>query len=65
LSAADLKDPRYEPGVSCPHCADGLTAEKKERLRERQRQVQLARERGKAHIGTQPQKTLQHDGPES
>ncbi len=53
LSSEDLEDPRYEPGVSCPHCADGLAPDKKERLRERQRQVQLARQRGESHIGIQ------------
>jgi UPF0176 protein len=36
----------YEHGVSCPHCADTLGEEKRERLRERMRQIELARQRG-------------------
>lgn len=38
--------PAYEHGVSCPHCIDDLTEEKRSRLRERMRQIELARERG-------------------
>ncbi len=41
----------YEEGVSCPHCHAGLTDERRERLRERQRQVVLARQRNERHIG--------------
>ena len=52
LSPEDRADPRYEPGVMCPHCADSLSEEKKGRLRERQKQVQLAHQRGQQHIGS-------------
>jgi UPF0176 protein len=41
----------YEEGVSCPHCHDRHTAERRERLMERERQIKLARSRGEAHIG--------------
>lgn len=54
LSREDLQSPHYEPGVSCPHCyADqhGTDAERRQRLRERHRQVQLAEKRGTQHIG--------------
>lgn len=54
LSPEDLKDPRYEAGVSCPQCADSLPPQKIARLRERQKQVQLARQRGETHIGSGP-----------
>ncbi len=37
--------PQYEFGVSCPNCADALTAEQIERAREKQRQLALAAER--------------------
>lgn len=36
----------YEEGVSCLHCMAVLTDEKRSRLRERMRQITLARERG-------------------
>ncbi len=41
----------FEEGVSCRHCAHERSEADRERLRERQRQIQLAEERGEAHIG--------------
>ena len=41
----------FKPGVSCPHCFDRHTQEKVERFAERERQMQLSRERGETHIG--------------
>lgn len=52
LSAEDRLDPRYEAGVACPHCADRLTEERGSRLRERHRQVLLARQEGRQHLGS-------------
>ena len=51
LSQAELESPDYREGVSCPRCIDELDAGRAERLEERRRQVQLARDRGAAHIG--------------
>ena len=51
LSPAELQSPLYTAGISCPHCYDLLTEEKKKSLTERQKQVILAKERGEAHIG--------------
>jgi UPF0176 protein len=42
---------KYEEGISCPHCHDGLTEARKRGFAERQRQVALARERKQTHIG--------------
>jgi UPF0176 protein len=42
----------YQPGVSCPACHDSHSEEEKERFREREKQVRLARERGESHLGT-------------
>ncbi|WP_255143651.1 hypothetical protein [Synechococcus sp. EJ6-Ellesmere] len=36
--------------MSCRHCVDGLTPERRAQLVERQRQVELAERRGQAHI---------------
>lgn len=41
----------YRPGVSCPHCIDEMTAEQRARFAERQKQINLARKRGEAHMG--------------
>lgn len=51
LSEEELQSPDYQQGVSCPKCIDTLTAEKKSRFEERQKQVQLAEDRGVQHIG--------------
>ena len=41
----------YVKGVSCPNCIEEFSAEDKARFAERQKQMQLARERGETHIG--------------
>jgi len=51
LTNDDLSSPDYEEGVSCPKCNGGLSDDKRESLRERQRQVELARKREETHIG--------------
>ncbi len=51
LTNEDLSSPDYEEGVSCPKCNEGLSDDKREGLRERQRQVELARKREETHIG--------------
>ena len=53
LSAQDLASPDYREGVSCPKCIAELDEERAARLEERARQVELARKRGRAHIGPQ------------
>jgi UPF0176 protein len=51
LDSEDCQDPAYEEGVHCPFCSENPDPEKLDALRERQRQIQLARERGTEHIG--------------
>jgi UPF0176 protein len=51
LTAEQRQDPRYEAGVACPQCADSLSPERLASLRERHKQVQLAKARGTKHIG--------------
>lgn len=51
LSAEDKASPHFVEGVSCPHCHDRHTEEQKQRFAERQRQVELARQRAERHIG--------------
>ena len=51
LSAEDKASEHFVEGVSCPHCHDKHTEEQKKRFAERQRQVELARERAERHIG--------------
>jgi UPF0176 protein len=51
LSEQDKQSPHYVLGVSCAHCHDQRTPEQKEKLAERQRQVELAESRGELHVG--------------
>lgn len=51
LSIEELQSPLYERGVSCPHCYDRVTPEKKKAARQRQMQEDLAQQRGEKHIG--------------
>lgn len=51
ISDEDKQNPSYRKGVSCPHCHERQDSERAGRFAERQRQVDLARERGEQHIG--------------
>jgi UPF0176 protein len=51
LDATALASADYLEGVSCPNCIDELDEDRKDGLRERQRQVELAAMRGQRHIG--------------
>lgn len=50
LSAAEMTSEHYIKGLSCPHCYDKTTDEQKAAFCERQRQVELAKQRGDKHI---------------
>ena len=52
ITAEEKASPKYQAGVSCPHCYDSLTPEKRAAAMERQKQVTLAAERGNHHIGS-------------
>jgi len=48
----DRNRPEYEDGVSCHHCAHETCEVDKDRFRERQKQIGLAKERGQKYAGT-------------
>jgi UPF0176 protein len=50
ISKIEKKSKKYEEGVSCPKCYDLTTNSQKERFRMRQKQVDLAKKKGKKHI---------------
>ena len=52
ISQEDKNSPRYQPGVCCPRCHDTLTEDQKTRFAERQKQIELAKQRGERHIGS-------------
>ncbi|MDR8524191.1 oxygen-dependent tRNA uridine(34) hydroxylase TrhO [Shewanella fidelis] len=43
----------YVQGVSCVHCIDKTSEKQRQRFIERERQVQLSKQRGEAHIGSE------------
>ncbi len=51
LSEADLASRYYVAGVSCPYCHADTSTAQRERFRERQKQMALARQRGEQHLG--------------
>ena len=53
ITKEDQESAAYVQGESCPHCIDKATDEQKARFREREHQMQLARKRGEAHIGSE------------
>jgi len=48
---ADKTRAAFEEGVSCHQCIDEFDDARRERFRERQRQIALAKSRGKRHLG--------------
>ena len=50
ITDEEKQSEHYVKGVSCPHCYDKTTEEQKARYAERERQIQLAKQRGEAHI---------------
>ncbi|MDQ6988326.1 MAG: rhodanese-related sulfurtransferase [Mariprofundaceae bacterium] len=51
ITAEDKQHPHYEDGICCARCFDVLSPEKRSRLSERQKQENLAQQRGEAHLG--------------
>lgn len=51
LSPRDKTSKHYQEGICCPHCYPFLTPEKQARFSERHRQMTLAKEKGKIHLG--------------
>ena len=56
---ADKEREQYQKGVSCHHCFDQVTDEQRARYAEREKQMELAKQRGQAHIGFDAAKNLE------
>ena len=54
LKPEDTKLKSYIHGVSCKYCHNKKSAESKKRYADRQKQINLALERGEKHIGSKP-----------
>lgn len=51
LTPEDRQRPEFIEGLQCHHCAETMSADKREAAAERQRQIELAAARGEAHMG--------------
>lgn len=51
ITEEDKQSEHYAPGVSCPHCHDKYSEERRRAFAERQKQIELARARGEKHLG--------------
>jgi len=51
LSASDRQSPHYQAHVCCPNCHGSLKEEKRARMLERQKQIELSAVRREQHIG--------------
>ena len=54
ISQSDKTSALFTEGVSCPACYSERTDDDRARFAERQRQIALAKKRGKQHIGVNP-----------
>jgi UPF0176 protein len=54
INEADQASPLYVEGISCPACHGERTEEQLRGYAERQRQSELAKARGEAHVGAEP-----------
>jgi UPF0176 protein len=54
ITEQDKQSDKYQKGVCCPLCYDSLTPDQKARFSERQKQIELAAQRGEVHVGAPP-----------
>ena len=59
ITEQDKQSEHYQKGVSCHHCYNKHTPEQVKRYAERERQIELARQRGENHIGHPMQDTIE------
>ncbi|CAM3586171.1 rhodanese-related sulfurtransferase [Parendozoicomonas haliclonae] len=58
ITEEEKQSEKYQQGVSCPHCFDKLSDKQRQRFSEREKQMQLAKERGEHHIGGDVSETI-------
>ena len=59
ITEEEKQSEHYVQGVSCPHCIDKYTTAQRERFQQRELQMQLAKERGEAHLGSDVQEAVE------
>jgi len=58
ITEEDKVHPHYEKGASCPRCYGTKDVIQINRYREREKQIQLAKARGEAHLGDDASKII-------
>lgn len=51
IGATERETDGYVRGVTCPGCADSISEDRRARFSERQRQIEIAAQRGVSHLG--------------
>jgi len=59
VSEIDKASEHYVQGISCPHCFEKVSEHQRKRFEEREKQMELARERGLQHIGSEAKSNSQ------
>ncbi len=59
ITEQDKLSPHYLQGVSCHHCINEYSEEQRQRFRQREKQMQLAKQRGEDHLGNDLNKIKQ------
>lgn len=59
ITEQDKLNDKYQQGVSCHYCFDKHSADQRRRYSEREKQMELAKARGEAHIGQPMEKTIE------
>lgn len=59
ITEDEKQSEHYVVGISCPHCIDKVTDEQRERFAERQKQMELAKQRGEEHIGSEAKDVIE------
>lgn len=58
ITEQDKQSEQFESGVSCPKCFGTHSEQQVARFREREKQVNLAKERNEEHVGTEARKAI-------
>jgi UPF0176 protein len=58
ITEDDKQSPHYKKGVSCHHCYLSHSVQQRQRYQERERQIELAKRRGEAHMGHSVAQTI-------
>lgn len=59
ITAIDMQSDDYVQGVSCPHCINQHNQKQISRFKSREKQCQLAKQRGESHIGAEMKKIIE------